>query len=290
MTILAEHWIWDPSREFVRIPGLDYPVVWYGLFFACGFWLAYLYMRRQVSYQLTGERGRPVKAATSYTDRLLCFAIAGTIIGARLAEVFFYDWPYYSAHPEEIVKVWRGGLASHGGVIGVILSLLLFYWWRGRKEVRISFWKMLDLLVIATMLIATCIRIGNFFNQEILGTASDLPWAVVFAHPVGGLPPIARHPVQLYEATFYLLTFIGLSLVRRLHWVAARDGLVSGIAFIWLFLFRFFVEFLKEEQSMLMGEGNTLVMGQYLSLPFILFGVALVGWTLLKSRSSSQSC
>lgn len=286
--VLANHFVWDPSRELIRIPGLDYPIVWYGLFFALGFWFAYLFMRRQVSYLMTGEMGRPVKAATSYMDRLLCYTIAGALIGARLAEVFFYDWPYYSLYPGEILKVWRGGLASHGGAVGVVLALLFFYWRRGREERTISFWKLLDLVLVAAMLTATCIRIGNFFNQEILGVPSQLPWAILFLHPVGGGAPVPRHPVQLYESAFYLLTFIGLCLLRRLDWVRLRDGLTSGITFTWLFLFRFAVEFVKEEQSALMQSESWLVMGQILSIPFILFGVALMIWAI-RRRSSLSS-
>jgi phosphatidylglycerol---prolipoprotein diacylglyceryl transferase len=284
--MILAHLIWDPSREFIRIPGLDYPIVWYGLLFALGFWLAYLFMRRQISYEMTGERGKPTKAATVYMDRLLCFAIAGALIGARLAEVLFYDWPYYSLHPGEILKIWRGGLASHGGVTGVILAVVIFYWQRGRVERRISFWKLLDLLIVATMLVATCIRMGNFFNQEILGRPTDLPWAVLFLHPVGGAAVVPRHPVQLYESAFYILTFIGLCWLRRRNWARGRDGLTAGIAFTWLFLFRIGIEFFKEEQSALMQEGSLLVMGQILSLPFVLFGLGLIIWSARRPRAS----
>jgi len=265
------HFVWDPPREFWTIPVIDYPLVWYGLFFAVGFLAAYLVMRRLVfrESQLEG------KEVALYTDRLLWFAIIGVLAGARIAEVVFYDWPYYREYPIEIFKIWKGGLASHGGVAGVILSVTLFQLTFGRKKSTIGFLHLLDMLVVPTVLLGAFIRMGNFFNQEILGTPSDLPWAIVFAHPLGGGAVVPRHPVQLYAAAFYLVTFVALYLVRRTSF-RERRGFTLGLCFVWVFTFRFLLEFIKERQEVAPIDPGTFNMGQTLSIPFILLGVALL--------------
>src|SRR5262249_26519739 len=120
------------------------------------------------------------------SDRMLWFIVGGMIIGARLGHVFFYEWPYYQQHPEDIIKVWHGGLASHGGAIGVVLGLYLYQRGIRHKYPTLSLLSILDLICIPTALVGCFIRIGNFINQEILGTPSDLPWAIQFGNPYDG--------------------------------------------------------------------------------------------------------
>ncbi len=190
------------------------------------------------------------------------------IVGARLGHVFFYEWAYFKEHPLEILFTWEGGLSSHGGGIGVLLGLLLF--WKNPKRglPNVSFRKLLDILCVATSFVAASIRLGNFFNQEILGKPSDLPFAVWFGHPADPHAAMPCHPVQLYEALFYLTTCI------LLYNLKLKEGKVAGLFFILVFTFRFFIEYLKLPQGIY--DGGVVNMGQLLSVPFILFGVYLL--------------
>ena len=213
--------------------------------------------------------------AFKVTDRLTWYVVAGTLVGARLVHVFFYDWPRYQGNLWEIFAIWKGGLASHGGVLGVFLAVLLFY----SKEMKqrcpsISFLGLLDMMVIPSSLVACCIRIGNFFNQEIVGPETNLPWAVVFGDPFEATPWVPRHPSQLYEAIAYFALFILLYSIRNSS-LSQRPGYLTGLFFVLLFTFRFFIEFLKLPQSMMIDE-SFLQMGQWLSIPFILAGFWLI--------------
>ncbi len=152
----------------------------------------------------------PKEIAYLLTDRLCWFVVAGTIIGARLGDVFFYNWSHFRHHPLEIFKIWHGGLASHGGVLGVVLALYLYLKYIQKWIPQLTFLTLLDFVAIPSALVACFIRLGNFMNQEILGIPTDLPWGVVFGHPAENVPPFPRHPVQLYEAGAYLITFFVL--------------------------------------------------------------------------------
>ncbi|MBS0616369.1 MAG: prolipoprotein diacylglyceryl transferase [Verrucomicrobia bacterium] len=264
LPIIFNYTHWDPSPEMFSfpIPILGRPILWYGFFFALGFAASYyvfLYLLRP----LIGSK------AKQYAEGLSFYVILGTLIGARLFDVFFYQSPsVYLDDPWMIVKVWEGGLASHGGVLGIIAAVYLFC----RKHRALSFLKTLDLLSIVCGLAAACIRIGNFVNQEILGTITNVPWAVVFGHPADHSVPAPRHPVQLYEAVFYLALFAFLFFyVRKKGW---REGRTTGLTLILIFAFRFFIEFFKEEQSRLLHAGG-IDMAQFLSLPLLLIGFYL---------------
>jgi prolipoprotein diacylglyceryl transferase len=143
------------------------------------------------------------------------------------------------------------------------------------KKKRWAYWRVLDVVVVPTALAAVFIRIGNFMNQEILGTASTLPWAVVFMHPADGSAVIPRHPVQLYEAAWYLFSFCILLWYWRSHFSKQIMGKVSGLFLLLIFGFRFVIEAFKLEQSAYLSQGAFLTMGQYLSLPFIALGLWL---------------
>ncbi|WP_420420945.1 prolipoprotein diacylglyceryl transferase [Simkania sp.] len=222
-----------------------------------------------------GPAVKPLRIRSKlFSERLTIYMIIGAVAGARLGHILFYEkWTYYLSHPLMIFKTWEGGLASHGAVIGIFIAMGLFYL-RSRKEYpMISLVRIIDLLVIPSLYAGVLIRFGNFINQEILGTVTTSPWAIVFGNPAGGLPPLPRHPAQLYEAFFYFLSF--LVFFRFFPKWLFPAGKIAGIFFISTFTFRFFVEFVKEEQSFHLAN-HFLTMGQYLSVPYILMGVAFL--------------
>lgn len=261
--------IWNPDREFFRIPYLNHPVMWYGVLFVAGFFLGYLQMIAQLTLKLN-DRDK----AQRLTDKLILYVIIGTVIGARLGHVFLYDFDYTMKHPETILMIWKGGLASHGGTIGV-LAALYFYIRSIRLEFpQLTFLTLLDMITVPTSIVATFIRIGNFVNQEILGTKTTLPWGIIFGSPYDGSVPTPRHPVVLYEALSYLLCYFLMRHLWYKHYQNWRPGKIIGIFFIFVFGSRFLLEFFKED----LGGVSWIPLlqtGQLLSIPFILAGFIL---------------
>jgi prolipoprotein diacylglyceryl transferase len=198
---------------------------------------------------------------------LLIYLMLGTIIGARLGHVLFYQPDYYLARPWEILMLWRGGLSSHGGFAGVMIALYLFL----KKHPDMRFIELADRLTLCCLPAAALIRIGNFFNSEILGTPSSLPWAVVFAR----VDDIPRHPAMLYEAAAYLIVFAALDWAYWKTAIIQFPGRLFGAALAVCFLARFMIEFVKENQ-VLFERSLPLNMGQLLSLPFVFTGVYLL--------------
>lgn len=269
---------WDPSPTAFTVPLIKRPIAWYGILFALGFFIGfYLLMslfKRYARGVTDWSEEALKKKGRLFSERLMIYVIIGTVVGARLGHILFYEklGPYL-AHPIAIIKTWEGGLASHGGVVGILIGITVFYL-RSRKEFpMISIRRIIDLMVVPALFVAVLIRIGNFINQEVLGVASQVPWAVKFGHPIDGSLPVPRHPAQLYEALFYLgMFFLFWFLFSKL---IKGTGRLAALFFISIFTFRFFIEFLKEEQSFLMG-GDLLNMGQWLSLPMILLGCAFM--------------
>lgn len=269
---------WDPNPTAFTIPFIDRPIAWYGIIFALGFFIGfYLLMSLFKKYaKASTDWSEKIlkKKGLLFSERLTVYVIISTVIGARLGHILFYEkWSYYVSHPIDIIKTWEGGLASHGGVVGILLGLTLFYY-RSRKDFpMLSIRRIIDLMVVPSLFVATLIRLGNFINQEVLGIFTGVPWAIVFGHPIDGSYSAPRHPAQLYEALFYFLSFIIFwRLFPRLLKPAGR---LAGLFFVTTFTFRFFIEFVKEEQSHLLGK-QLLTMGQWLSIPMILFGVFLM--------------
>jgi prolipoprotein diacylglyceryl transferase len=196
----------------------------------------------------------------------------GTIIGARLGHCLFYEPEYYLSHPLEILFIWKGGLASHGGSIGVLIAVWLYK----RKHPDQGYIWLADRLSIAVAFTAACIRIGNFFNSEILGKPSDLPWAIVFKYAGETVP---RHPAMLYEALSYLI-LTGLLLILYKVKEGKKRGQMIGLMLFWIFTSRFFIEFYKENQVAFENE-LPLNMGQILSIPFIILGLLAFSGRLL---------
>lgn len=280
---------WDPPLEAFTLPFVNHPVVWYGILFVAGFVLAYfminpIFVRFLTQYppssyakleQIFGkEKISPKQMAYVLTDRLCWFVMIGTIVGARLGAVFFYDWPYFRENPLEIFKIWHGGLASHGGTLGVLITLYLYTLYIQRWVPHLTFLRLLDCAAVPTALVACFIRLGNFMNQEILGTPTTMPWGVVFGHPADRSPPMPRHPVQLYEASAYLISFFVLWYLWKKQKKNEQPGFLVGLLFILIFSSRFILEFWKSTQSSMLNL-PFLEIGQILSIPFIFLGILL---------------
>ena len=208
-------------------------------------------------------------------DRLTIYMAVGTIAGARLGHCLFYEPAYYLHNPLEILLIWHGGLASHGAAIGILIALWLFE----RKEKKGYFW-VLDRIAIVVALSGFFIRMGNLMNSEIYGVETTVPWGFVFLRNNEVAP---KHPTQIYEGLVYLLIFF---LLYRMYWREkgkVYQGLLIGIFLILVFTARFFIEFLKENQVPFEATMK-LNMGQLLSIPFVLFGIFVIYWSLKNKK------
>ena len=248
-------------------------VRWYGLMFAIGFWIGFNIVARMFKHEGAPER---------WLGILLLWVGAGTVIGARLGHVFFYAWDYYSQHPMKILATWEGGLASHGGAIGVIIAVILFSIFTAKRNPLWTF----DRLVPAIALVGCLIRIGNLMNSEIFGHATTLPWGFMFVrsaewhHMYEG---VACHPTQIYEALCYLALF---GLLMWMYWkknAEGRPGLIFVTFLVGTFLPRFLIEFIKNDQEAFEAT-MTLNMGQLLSIPFVLLGIGLIIYAMRRPR------
>lgn len=281
---------WNPNPEAFRIPIIDLPVFLYGILFVSGFILGYFILLPLFTHLLqktAKDKNQDFKKLSQkLVDNLTWFVIAGTILGARLGHVIFYDWDRYKNHLLSILNTREGGLASHGGAVGVILSLLLYHRFILKKVAAVSFLQLLDLIVIPTALVGCFIRIGNFFNQEIVGNPTNMPWAIIFGHPAEGVSILPRHPVQLYEAFAYLATFLLLYGLWYKYKDSLPIGLLSGLFFVLVFTSRFFIEYWKAPQTAIIDQ-SFLQMGQLLSIPFILLGLALLLCAKFKKNENS---
>jgi len=247
-------------------------VRWYGLFFALGFFLG---------FQIMAQFYRREERRLENLFDLFLYLFFGTIIGARLGHVFLYQPDYYLSRPWEIPMIWQGGLASHGGFAGVMISLYLYL----RKHRDMSFIELADRLAIPCLLAAALIRVGNFFNSEILGIPSNLRWAVVFPR-VDNIP---RHPAMLYEAAAYVLVFCALYVAYWKTAIIQFPGRVFGAAIAICPFARFMIEFVKENQVPFESR-LPLNMGQLLSIPFVLVGIYLIYASRRVSRTKLRDC
>jgi prolipoprotein diacylglyceryl transferase len=269
---------WDFNPEIFSIG--NHAVRWYGLMFALAFFTGYLIFKRYL---------RADKLTSEMVDSLLVHIAVGAIVGARLGHCLFYEPDYFLRHPLQILFVWKGGLASHGGIIGLLLALWLYI-----RKYKIPFLWLMDRIAIVVALGNAFIRIGNFFNSEIYGLPTNLPWGVEFVRDrlydstTGALlPTVARHPTQLYEALSYLLIFVASFVFYRKRNMEIRDGFIFCVSMIAQFSARLLIEFLKNDQ-VAFEAGMRLNMGQLLSLPFIFAGIGIILWTKAKPRYFSQ--
>lgn len=248
---------WNPSPEIFTIPGIDWPVRWYGLMWALAFIGSHFFMNR--IYRTEGRTEKEL-------DTLTLYVIVGTILGARLGHCLFYDPAYYLSHPLDILKVYEGGLASHGGAIGILIAMWLYC----RKTKESWLW-LFDKIVVVVPLASMLIRFGNLMNSEIIGTPTDVPWAFVFTS-IDNLP---RHPAQLYEAVFCLFLFVLMYWLWKNKRGRFAPGFMFGLMCVLFFTERFFDEFVKENQEAFEAS-MALNMGQILSIPFVIVGLYMM--------------
>jgi phosphatidylglycerol:prolipoprotein diacylglycerol transferase len=200
-------------------------------------------------------------------DSLLVYSVLGTTIGARLGQCLFYDPAYYLVNPLEILQIWEGGLASHGGGLGVMTGIYLFT----RKNPEFNFWWIFDRGAIYVVLTGAFIRLGNLMNSEILGKPTDGTWGFIFDK----VDKIPRHPTQIYESICYLVIFFIARAMYMKKKALSPRGYIFGFVISAIFVCRFVIEFFKENQSPF-EQGMSLNMGQILSIPFVLAGIYLM--------------
>lgn len=265
MELLYIHW--NPDPILFSVGGIA--IRWYSIF-----WIIAIWAGSQVVYKMYKLRGLPLDTF----QPLFIYSFLGIFIGARLGHCLFYEPGYYLSHPLEIVLPiqflpdggWRftgyAGLASHGGTLGLIIALALFC-----RKTKIHYLDILDMMGIAAPLVAGFIRLANLMNSEIIGMPTDVPWAFVFERE----DMLPRHPAQLYEALAYFLFFAVMVVVARFRRDRCGRGFYFGLCITLIFLFRFFIEFLKERQV----DFEYLLpidMGQILSIPFVVLGLYFV--------------
>ena len=272
---------WNVDPVFLHLGPLT--IRWYGLFWAIGIYATLL---------ITTKIFKNEKLPEAWVDKLFIYTVLGAIIGARLGHCFFYEWKlmaepvsffgitfkysnHYLSNPWELLYIWHGGLASHGGAIGILIAMILFNKKVSKKGINWIF----DRLLIGVCLCGASIRFGNLMNSEIYGSATSLPWGFIF---VRDGQTQAMHPTQIYEMLYCLITF---AIMWWMYWkkeAYKKSGLLFGIFLIGVFGSRFVLEFIKLNQEAF--ESNLpLNMGQWLSLPFIIWGI----WLLLRQKQVS---
>ena len=268
MNQLLSYIIWNPDTVAFHIG--SYGIHWYALWWIIGLVGAYFMVRWLYKDQ---------KLRDEDFDPLFIYCFFGIIIGARLGHCLFYEPDYFLSSGKHIVEMflpirfmegggWKfigyQGLASHGGTLGLMIALWL-YW----RKTHLNLWQVLDDIAIATPITACCIRLGNLWNSEIIGKVTNVPWAFIFER----VDQAPRHPGQLYEAiAYFLFFFVGWYFYRQGK-KKAGSGFFFGLCLTLIFTFRFFIEFTKDIQEPFEA-GMPLDMGQILSIPFIILGLA----------------
>jgi prolipoprotein diacylglyceryl transferase len=269
---------WDISPIIFQLG--NFGIRYYSLLFALGFVIGYFIVKNMYK-----REGIPL----SELDSLVVYVVIGGLLGARLAHCIFYDWEYYFSSWQQIIEIFLPisfypefhftgyqGLASHGGAVGIIISMLLFR----KKSTKKNLLWILDRIAVPTGFAGACIRIGNLFNSEIYGHPTDKAWGFIF---VQNGDTWASHPTQIYEAIIYIITSVVLLVLYRNERLRNAHGFLLGMFLIMIFTGRFFIEFLKNIQVAF--ELNlSLNMGQWLSIPFVITGVLLVYFSLKKSK------
>lgn len=264
---------WNPDPVLIHLGSLE--LRWYSLLFMSGFiigWYIFKWFSKREKMDL------------SYLDSLLVTLIIATLVGARLGHCLFYQPDYYLGSWKgflEIFMPWKGGLASHGGAIALLVAM----WWYAKRygqKYGFDFLWMMDRLCITVAFAGCMIRLGNLMNSEIYGDVTNLPWGFVFER---NGETLAKHPTQIYEALSYLLLGLGLVWTYKHKLDKVYRGFFFGTFLIGCFGMRFLIEFIKEPQ---VGFEETMVlnMGQLLSIPFVVAGVAIVAYSFKKKKDS----
>ena len=255
--------IWNPEIGPFSIFGFS--IRYYSLCWLIGLLVGYFIVKKVYKNEgISEERFEP----------LFMYCFIGILLGARLGHCLFYQPEYYLSNPIEMLLpiknttdgwVFSGyeGLASHGGVAGVMIALILY-----TRKTKLTMVRTLDTLAVAAPFTAAMIRLGNFMNSEIIGTETDAPWGVIFVQAGETIP---HHPAQLYEALAYIIIFLAGLLLYKRYSAKTGSGFFMGYCLFTIFTFRFFVEFIKENQ-VAFEDGMTLIMGQWLSIPLIITG------------------
>ena len=260
--------LWNPDLEIFRIG--NFAIRWYSTCWLIGLALAYFIVKWLYKDQ---------KVKDAYFDPLFMYCFLGILIGARLGHCLFYQPEYFLSSWTHVVEMflpihqmadgsWKftgyEGLASHGGTIGLMVALYLYY-----RKTGMNLWHVLDDIAIATPITACFIRLGNLMNSEIIGTPTNVPWAFIFER----VDMTPRHPGQLYEAiAYFFFFFIMLHFYKRTS-KKVGTGFYFGLCLTLIFTFRFFIEYTKDIQVDF-ESGMILNMGQLLSIPFIILGIA----------------
>lgn len=249
------HWAFDPILFSVG----PLTIRWYGLLFVGAFLIGQWMLGRIFAAECVPREN---------AERLMIHALLGAVIGARLVHCLFYEPGYYLSHPLAILRIWEGGLASHGGALGMLLAL----WFGARTaQPRLPFLWLIDRVSMPAALGAVFVRVANFLNSEIVGIPTSGRWGVVF-ESIDALP---RHPAQLYEAIAYALIFAVLLTIYRRSGKRTPEGLLFGVLMALVFSARIVVEFFKTPQAAYEA-GQLFTVGQYLSLPFVMLGVVMM--------------
>lgn len=262
---------WDVNPTLFEVLGRE--IRWYGLLWVIGLIVAVYIVQKIFKHE-----GLPEK----WFDSLFVYMMLGIILGARLGHCLFYEPEYYLANPIKILKIWEGGLASHGGVLGIIIAV----WMYSKKVTKKSMLWTFDRVMVPTGFTAGMIRLGNLMNHEIYGAVTDKPWGFRFIDNINywmhGAEPVftePSHPTQIYEAIIYFVIF---AITMHMYWKTNskdRPGLILGVGILLIFVARFFIEYIKNvqvESELAMRESTGLIIGQWLSIPFIIWGIWLI--------------
>ncbi len=275
----ADCFVWDLDPILLDLGPLQ--LRYYGIIFASMLYIGFLLWRWQML------RGGHKEALA---NKFLLWGVIAVMAGARLGHCFFYEPARYLADPVSILYFWKGGLSSHGATAGLAVALVWF-----ARRYRLSVLEVMDRFAMSAAVGAAAVRLGNFFNSEVVGRATDAAWAVCFpvydCHALKMCPAaVPRHPSQLYEFTMGLAVLGALWLSDRLAGRERRPpGLLAGLFLALYFSGRFMVEFVKEYQAAHLSTADSaLTMGQYLSLLPLAAGLALVAWSLIKRRRGGQ--
>jgi phosphatidylglycerol:prolipoprotein diacylglycerol transferase len=269
---------WKPDPEIINIFG--YSLRYYGILFVGGLILCIYILRWIFKREIIPSEN---------LDKLSIYGMIGIIVGARLGHCLFYEPSYYLSHPLEMILpitfppeggiklTGYQGLASHGGVLGLLIALYFY-----SRKTKHSMIDTIDLIAVVSGLSFGFIRLGNFMNSEIIGMQTTKPWGVIFER-VDNIP---RHPAQLYEAISYFIIFAAMMILYKKRRDRFKNGFFFGLGSVLFFTARFVIEFVKEDQVGF-EEGMTLNMGQLLSIPFILVGIGFMIYGLWKTKKLS---
>jgi prolipoprotein diacylglyceryl transferase len=266
---------WNVDPEIINVFGISiryYGVLFVGGIILCIYILGWIYKRENIPFE--------------HLEKLSIYGMIGILVGARLGHCLFYEPSYYLSHPLEMILpitflpdggikfIGYQGLASHGGVLGLLIAL--YFYSRKSKHSMID---TIDLIAVVAGLSFGFIRLGNFMNSEIIGMPTTKPWGVIFER-VDNIP---RHPAQLYEAISYFIIFTFMMLLYKKMRARLKNGFLFGLATVLFFTARLVIEFVKENQVGF-EDGMTLNMGQLLSLPYIAVGIGFIIYGLMKTR------